>query len=94
MLGTQVARRRWLYLTAISLFLIGSLLCEMGNSIYELAAFRAIQYLGSGGLMSLALTIMVPVRQPSRYEGYFMAVFGTTSVIGPVIGGLAWRRRR
>ncbi|SDY12716.1 drug resistance transporter, EmrB/QacA subfamily [Saccharopolyspora shandongensis] len=88
---SDIYGRKPLYLTAISLFLVGSLLCGMANSIYELAAFRAIQGLGGGGLMSLALTIiadMVPARQRSRYQGYFMAVFGTASVIGPVIGGL------
>ncbi|MGI8309597.1 MDR family MFS transporter [Saccharopolyspora hattusasensis] len=88
---SDIYGRRPLYLTAISLFLVGSLLCGLANSIYELAAFRAIQGLGGGGLMSLALTIiadMIPARQRSRYQGYFMAVFGTASVIGPVIGGL------
>jgi EmrB/QacA subfamily drug resistance transporter len=59
--------------------------------MYELAAFRAVQGLGAGGLMSLALAIMgdiVPPRQRARYQGYFLAVFATASVVGPVIGGL------
>ncbi len=59
--------------------------------MYSLAAFRAVQGMGAGGLMSLALTILgdiVPPRQRARYQGYFLAVFGTSSVIGPVIGGL------
>ncbi|GAA4836801.1 MDR family MFS transporter [Saccharopolyspora rosea] len=88
---SDIYGRKPLYLTAISLFLVGSLLCGISNSIYELAAFRAIQGLGGGGLMSLALTIiadLVPPRQRSRYQGYFMAVFGTSSVVGPVVGGL------
>ncbi|MGW1678442.1 MDR family MFS transporter [Saccharopolyspora sp. NPDC002376] len=88
---SDIYGRKPLYLTAISLFLAGSLLCGMANSIYELAAFRAVQGLGGGGLMSLALTIvsdMVPPRQRSRYQGYFMATFGSASVIGPVVGGL------
>ena len=56
----------------------------------ELAAFRGIQGLGAGGLFSLALTILadiVPPRERSRYQGMFLAVFGTSSVIGPIIGG-------
>ncbi len=56
----------------------------------QLAAFRAVQGLGAGGLFSLALTIMgdiVPPRERAKYQGYFLAVFGTSSVLGPVIGG-------
>jgi EmrB/QacA subfamily drug resistance transporter len=58
--------------------------------MYQLAAFRALQGIGAGGLMSLALAIIgdiVPPRERSKYQGYFMAVFGTSSVLGPVIGG-------
>jgi hypothetical protein len=57
---------------------------------YQLAAFRAIQGIGAGGLFSLALAIIgdiVPPRERAKYQGYFLAVFGTSSVLGPVIGG-------
>ncbi|ATL70193.1 MDR family MFS transporter [Nocardia terpenica] len=83
--------RKPFYLAAISIFVIGSLACSFAQSMYELAAFRALQGLGAGGLMSLALTIMgdiVSPRERARYQGYFLAVFGTSSVIGPVLGGL------
>lgn len=83
--------RKPFYLAAISIFIAGSLACSMATSMYELAAFRAFQGLGAGGLMSLALTIMgdiVSPRERARYQGYFLAVFGTSSVVGPVIGGL------
>jgi EmrB/QacA subfamily drug resistance transporter len=66
------------------------MLCGLADSMYQLAAFRAIQGIGAGGLMSLALAIIgdiVPPRERSRYQGMFMAVFGTSSVLGPVIGG-------
>jgi EmrB/QacA subfamily drug resistance transporter len=82
--------RRPFFLLAISIFVIGSALCGISSSMYELAGFRALQGLGAGGLMSLALTIIadiVPPRQRAKYQGYFMAVFGTSSVLGPVIGG-------
>src|SRR3954453_11350998 len=82
--------RRPFYLFAIAVFVIGSMLCGLSSSMYELAAFRAIQGIGAGGLMSLALAIIadiVPPRERSKYQGYFMAVFGTSSVLGPVIGG-------
>jgi EmrB/QacA subfamily drug resistance transporter len=83
--------RKPFFLAAISIFLFGSALCGLSQSMYELAAFRAIQGLGAGGLFSMALAIIgdiVPPRERSRYQGYFLAVFGTSSVLGPVVGGL------
>src|SRR6202012_5915108 len=69
---------------------IGSLACTFSTSMYMLAGFRAFQGIGAGGLMSLALAIIgdiVPPREGARYQGYFLAVFGTSSVLGPVVGG-------
>ena len=82
--------RRPFFLLAISVFVIGSILCGFADSMYQLAAFRAVQGLGAGGLFSLALTIIgdiVPPRERAKYQGYFLAVFGTSSVLGPVVGG-------
>ncbi|GLZ40336.1 MDR family MFS transporter [Actinokineospora sp. NBRC 105648] len=87
---SDIFGRKPMYLTAISFFLVGSVLSGIANSMYELAAFRAVQGLGAGGLMSLALAIiadMVPPRERSKYQGYFMAVWGLSSVAGPVVGG-------
>ncbi|EON32221.1 Permease, MFS superfamily protein [Gordonia terrae C-6] len=83
--------RKPFFLLAISIFIVGSLLCTIATSMYELAAFRAFQGLGAGGLMTLALTTIgdiVPPRERAKYQGYFLAVFGTSSVLGPVLGGL------
>ncbi|MFC6010104.1 MDR family MFS transporter [Nocardia lasii] len=83
--------RKPFFLAAIGLFIIGSLLCTLATSMYQLAAFRAFQGLGAGGLMSLALTILGDIigpRERARYQGYFLAVFGISSVAGPVLGGL------
>ena len=83
--------RRKLFITAISVFVVGSVISGFATSMYELAAFRAIQGIGAGGLFALALTILadiVPPRDRARYQGMFLAVFGTSSVLGPLIGGL------
>jgi EmrB/QacA subfamily drug resistance transporter len=83
--------RRSLFMIAISIFIIGSVTAGFANSMYELAIWRGLQGIGAGGLFSLALTILadiVPPRERARYQGAMMAVFGTSSVLGPLIGGL------
>ena len=87
---SDIYGRRPFYLAAITIFLVGSMLCGMAGSMYELAAFRALQGLGAGGLMSLALAILgdiVPPRQRARYQGLFLGVWATSSVVGPLVGG-------
>jgi EmrB/QacA subfamily drug resistance transporter len=82
--------RRPFFIFSISVFVLGSVLCGFSTSMYMLAAFRAFQGIGAGGLFSLALTIigdLVPPRERARYQGFFLAVFGTSSVLGPVVGG-------
>ncbi|HVL85492.1 MAG TPA: MDR family MFS transporter [Pseudonocardia sp.] len=82
--------RKPLFLTAITIFVIGSAACAFATSMYQLAVFRSVQGLGAGGLFSLALTIIgdiVSPRERAKYQGYFVAVFGTSSVLGPVAGG-------
>ncbi len=82
--------RKPFYVFAIVVFVVGSMLCGLASNIYELAAYRAIQGIGAGGLLSLAFAIvgdLVPPRERGRYQGWFMAVFGISSVLGPVLGG-------
>ncbi|HLN76606.1 MAG TPA: MDR family MFS transporter [Nocardioidaceae bacterium] len=82
--------RRLLFQIAISTFLVGSLLSGFSQNIDQLIVFRAIQGLGGGGLMALAMATIgdiIPPRERGRYQGYFAAVFGTSSVLGPVLGG-------
>jgi EmrB/QacA subfamily drug resistance transporter len=82
--------RKLLFQIAIVTFLVGSLLAGLSHNIEELIAFRAIQGLGGGGLMALAMATIgdvIPPRERGRYQGYFAAVFGTSSVLGPVLGG-------
>jgi EmrB/QacA subfamily drug resistance transporter len=82
--------RRLLFQIAIVTFLVGSLLSGFSQNIDQLIAFRAVQGLGGGGLMALAMATIgdvIPPRERGRYQGYFAAVFGTSSVLGPVLGG-------
>ena len=82
--------RKPFYLFAIGIFIVGSVLCGTATDIYQLAAYRAVQGVGAGGLMSLAFAIvgdLVPPRERGRYQGYFMSVFAVSSVLGPVLGG-------
>jgi EmrB/QacA subfamily drug resistance transporter len=97
-LGDQFGRKR-LFQTAIVIFLVGSALCGISQDIGQLILFRAVQGLGGGGLIVLSMAIVgdvVPPRDRGRYQGLFGAVFGLTSVIGPLLGGffvdtLSWR---
>ncbi|KUN05102.1 disulfide bond formation protein DsbA [Streptomyces yokosukanensis] len=97
-LGDQYGRKR-LFQTAIVIFLVGSALCGMAQNMPQLIGFRALQGLGGGGLMVLSMAIVgdiVPPRERGRYQGLFGAVFGATSVLGPLLGGLftehlSWR---
>ncbi len=97
-LGDQYGRKR-LFQSAILIFLVGSALCGVAQNMPQLIGFRAVQGLGGGGLITLSMAIvgdLVPPRERGRFQGLFGAVFGTTSVLGPLLGGffteqLNWR---
>lgn len=87
---SDIFGRRPLYLIAIAIFLAGSLYAGSVHSMTELALARGVQGLGAGGLLALALTIIgdiVSLKDRAKYQGYFMSVFGISSVLGPVVGG-------
>src|SRR3954449_426554 len=97
-LGDLYGRKRVLE-GALALFLVGSALCGLAQGMTELIAFRAIQGLGGGGLMvsaQAAIGDVVPPRERGKWSGLFGAVFGVSSVAGPLIGGflttnVSWR---
>jgi EmrB/QacA subfamily drug resistance transporter len=97
-LGDLFGRKK-IFQVSIVIFLIGSALCGLSQNMDQLIFFRALQGIGAGGLMALVFAIIadvIPPRQRGRYQGYFGAVFGISSVVGPLLGGLltdnfSWR---
>jgi EmrB/QacA subfamily drug resistance transporter len=91
--------RKVMFETAVSIFLVASVLCALAGTMPQLILFRALQGAGGGGLISIAHAIIGDViapRERGRYNGYFTAIFALTSVGGPVLGGvfaddLTWR---
>ena len=87
---SDVFGRRAMLLIAISVFLVGSVLCAVAPTLLVLVVARAIQGLGGGGLISLAQTIIgdiIPPRERGRYQAYFTSVFVSASILGPLLGG-------
>lgn len=91
--------RKYFYILGLSLFMIGSALCGTAQNIVQLSIYRAIQGLGGGSLMPIAFTIVFdifPVEQRGKISGLFGAVFGLSSIFGPLIGAyftdyISWR---
>lgn len=96
---SDVYGRRPVYAAAMALFLVGSLLCGLAQSMPQLIAARALQGLGAGGLLVLAFVIvgaLYSFEQRARMQGLFSGVWGVSSIIGPLLGGflvdqVSWR---
>ncbi|HEY7436481.1 MAG TPA: MDR family MFS transporter [Methylomirabilota bacterium] len=97
-LADQVGRRR-AYLAGLALFLLGSASAGLSHSMEQLIAFRALQGLGAGSLISVGMTIvgdLYGVERRAKMQGYFSSVWGVASLVGPLVGGLltdrvSWR---
>ncbi len=97
-LADQVGRRP-AYLAGLALFLLGSALAGLSRSMEQLIAFRALQGLGAGSLISIGMTIvgdLYGVERRAKMQGYFSSVWGVASLVGPLVGGLltdrvSWR---
>jgi EmrB/QacA subfamily drug resistance transporter len=96
---SDIYGRRRLFLVAISLFLVGSVLCGVAPSLNSLIAFRALQGLGAGGLIPLSQAVIADLfspRERGRYQGYITSMWATAAVAGPLVGGsltdlVSWR---
>lgn len=91
--------RKWLLITGISIFIVGSILCGFSETMTQLIIFRGLQGIGAGAIMGLSFIIvgdLFPPAERGKYFGFLSGVFGISSVIGPTLGGfltdtLSWQ---
>src|SRR5262249_51451412 len=84
---------------AIAVFLVGSALCGIAQNMLQLIVFRALEGVGGGGLIVITIAVigdLIPPRERGRYQGFFGAVFGVATIVGPRAGGFfvdprSWR---
>ena len=88
---TDIYGRKWFFVTAIGIFLVGSILAGLSQTMTQLIFFRAIQGLGGGSVMAIAFVSvgdLFPPAERGKSQGYLAAVFALSSILGPTLGGL------
>jgi EmrB/QacA subfamily drug resistance transporter len=87
---TDMYGRKWFYIAGISIFMVGSLLCGLSQTMTQIIAFRGFQGLGAGIMMANAFIVigdLFPPAERGKYQGLVAGVFGLSSIIGPTLGG-------
>jgi EmrB/QacA subfamily drug resistance transporter len=88
---SDIFGRRIVFMFGVSVFLTGSILCSLSGEMWQFIAFRGIQGLGAGALFPVALAVIGDIFAPSergKYQGFFGAVFGVSTLVGPALGGI------
>jgi EmrB/QacA subfamily drug resistance transporter len=88
---SDIFGRRIIFMIGVSVFLTGSILCSISGEMWQFILFRGIQGLGAGALFPVALAVIGDIFAPSergKYQGFFGAVFGVSTLIGPALGGI------
>ena len=96
---SDIFSRKKMFLLAISMFILASMLCGLSQNMYELIFFRGLQGFGGGAIMVTAISMIGEIfslRERAKYQGYIGAVFALASILGPILGGLitqsfSWR---
>jgi EmrB/QacA subfamily drug resistance transporter len=87
---TDIYGRKYFYISGLSIFVLGSVLCGLSQTINEIIIFRGVQGIGAGVMMANAFTVIGDLFPPAvrgKYQGFVSAVFGLSSIIGPTLGG-------
>jgi EmrB/QacA subfamily drug resistance transporter len=88
---SDIFGRRVIFMFGVSVFLLGSILCSVSGEMWQFIVFRGIQGLGAGALFPVALAVIGDIFAPSergKYQGFFGAVFGVSTLVGPALGGI------
>ncbi|MGB2884289.1 MAG: MFS transporter, partial [Dehalococcoidia bacterium] len=87
---TDMYGRKWFYIAGLAIFITGSLLCGLSQTMTQIIIFRGLQGMGAGIMMANAFIVigdLFPPAERGKYQGLMTGVFGISSIIGPTLGG-------